>query len=381
MTQRTLRIPGTLKHTSDEQTDVSLQEKARAHAEGHPGLLFMADVLRALHGPPAPLRDAKTFYGTFSPREVMEAFAQRPDLRVKVVKAITGSPAALLRRLSPEALASQVDLLGTEDLPDAERSVRAEADRALSVHELFVKYLDPIDIATYVPAQSIWTYESHDGWWKAEPTASARALMAVELRSVRRLAILNDSEILDLIGDETLERHLSLAVRTSLRRAARRAAGALRPFTDTDLFAAVGAAGGTRDLIDEMVENVPLPQLREVIVHAGRVLGLSELDDSEEPTVVSVGNAPAKPAAAVPTPIGQRIGPKPIPAAGPSPSLANGQNRALNDRVPLPPPPRSMPPVPGAKGGRPAAPIPVEAEGPPQPDDDLAFLDEISGRV
>ena len=168
---------------------------------------FLADILRALHGPIAPLRNAKTFYTAFAPREVMDGFAQRPDLRVKTVKAITGSPATLLRRLSSEALAFQIDLLAIEDLPESERSVRAEADRALSVHDLYFKYVDPADIATYMPMQSIWRYESQDNWWKWEPTAGVRALMTAELRSVRRHEILTDAEILDLLGDETLERH------------------------------------------------------------------------------------------------------------------------------------------------------------------------------
>jgi hypothetical protein len=379
MTQGTLRIPGTLNHTSDEQTDVSLQEKAREHVDRHPGLRFLADLLRALHGPTA-LRNAKTFYSAFTPRAVMDAFAQRPDLRVKVIKAITGSPAALLRRLSPEALASQIDLLAMEDLPEAERSVRAETDRALSVHELYLKYLDPIDIATYMPMQSLWAYEANDNWWKWEPTTSTRAVMAAELKSVRRNGILTDAEILDLLGEETLERHLPLAVRTGLRKAARRAAAEGRPFTDTDMFAGVGGVGGLRDLIDEMVESVPLPELREVIVHAGRVLGLSELDDSEEPTKVTVGNNAAKDSAAVPTPMLGRVGPKPIPAAAAAPVPASGKHRAPNDRG-APPPPKPMPPsFPGSKLGRAAA-IPMEAEGPPQPDDDLAILDEVSGRI
>src|SRR5688572_11631681 len=86
MNQRTLRMPGTLKHTSDEQTDVALQEKAREHADRQPGVRYLADVLRALHLPGTVMRSAKGFYGAFTPREVMEAFAQRPDLRVKAVK-------------------------------------------------------------------------------------------------------------------------------------------------------------------------------------------------------------------------------------------------------------------------------------------------------
>ena len=151
MNQRTLRIPGTLKHKG-EQSDASLQETAREHVERHPGLLFLADVLRALHAAPAPLRDPAAFFDAFSPREVMDAFGERPDLRVRALKAITGGPTALLRRLSTEAVASQIDLLAIDELPEAERSVRADADRALSVHDLFLKYVDPVDIATYLPA-------------------------------------------------------------------------------------------------------------------------------------------------------------------------------------------------------------------------------------
>ena len=376
MTQKALRIPGTLKHTSDEHTDVALQEKAKEHAARHPGVGFLADVLRALHAPGALIRSAQGFYSAFTPREVMDALAQRPDLRAKTVKAITGGAPTLLRRLSPDALASQIDLLVIEDLPEAERSVRAEADRALTVHDLYMKYLDPVDLATYLPVQSIWAYESNDSWWKWEPTAGTRALMATELRSIRRHGILTDAEILDLLGEETLEQHLSLAVRTGLRQAARRAAAAGKPFTDADLFAGPGA--GARDLIDEMVDSVPMAQLRDVVAQAGRILGVSELDDNDEPTAVTFGG-PAKDAAAVPTPIGQRIGPKPTPAVTPAPSLLMGKPRTMNDRN-VTPPPKPIPAAPPPKASRPA-PLPADAAGPPEPDDDLAFLEEISGRV
>jgi hypothetical protein len=340
---------------------------------------FLADVLRALHGPGVSQRDAKIFYSVFTPREVMDALAQRPDLRVKVVKAITGSPAALLRRLSSDALASQIDLLAVEDLPESERAVRADADRALTVHDLYLKYLEPLDLATYLPAQAIWTYESRDNWWKIEPTAGARKLMATELRSIRRHAILTDSEILDLLGDATLEGCLPLSVRTDLRRAARRAAKEGRPFTDADMFAvgAVGDGAGGRDLIDEMVESVPLPQLREVIFQVGRMLGLSALDDSEEPTTVTVSNVAAG-IAAVPMPIGAaRVGPKAM-SVGPTPPPPS-RPRALNDRGATPSP-KPIPPAPPAKGSR-GTPAPVGAEGPPQPDDALDILEEISGRL
>jgi hypothetical protein len=375
MTQRTLRIPSALKHTGDEQTDVSLQETAREHADRHPGLHFLADVLRALHGSSTSQRNPKAFFGAFAPREVMEALSQRPDLRVKAVKAIVGGPPALLRRMSPEAVASQIDLLAIEDLPEAERSVRADADRALSVHEIYLKYLDPLDVAIYLPAQSILSYESQDEWWKREPNATTRALMAAELRSIRRHKILTDSEIIDLLGDETLERNLPLAVRTELRRVARRAAAEGRPFTDSDMFASGGPAGSGRDLIDEMVESVPMPELRGVIGQVVAVLGLAEW----EVTQVSSPSSPspsaiANDAAAIPIPVNRaRSRPRAVPMPGtPLPMTKSGPSSGPIDR---------RPPL-GAKSPPQVPPAPkLDLDGPPAPEDDLALIEEVSGRI
>jgi hypothetical protein len=370
MNQRTLRIPGTLKH-SGEQSDASLQETARAHVDQHPGLLFLAEALRALHASPG-LRSPAAFYAAFSPQQLMGAFAERPDLRVRTLKAITGGPTALLRRLTTDAVASQIDLLSADDLPEAERSVRAEADRALSVHEIYLKYADPVDVATYVSARAVWQYEGQDEWWLRAAASDARPLMASQLRSVRRHAILTDSEILDVLGDETLERHLPLSVRTSLRAAARRAAADGKPFTDSDLFAAGGREDG-RDLIDEMVEHVPLAALREVVDQVARMLGLSGSDAvSASVKEATSGGAAADGAAAAPSlASAPRVGPKAMPIGAATP--ATGAGKAASSAKPRPPaPPLAMPRV-AAHGG--------ETDGPPQPDDDFTFVEEVSGRV
>jgi hypothetical protein len=361
MNQR-MRIPGALKHSADEGSDATLQERAREHVDRHPGLQFLADVMKALHGSPDPQRDAQEFFVAFPAKEMMEALSQRPDLRVRVVKAITGTPTALLRRLPADALASQIDLLAIDDLPESERSVRAEADRSLSVHELYHKYLEPVDVATYFPTDAIWKFEAQDNWWTEAPTPGTRALMAAELRSVRRHAIMTDSEILDLLGDETLETHLPLPVRTALRKAARRAAAEGRPFTDADMFAGVG---GSRDLIDEMVDNVPWAQLREVIVQvAAAMLGYLEPDAARDPgRTATAGSAPTGANTPAPVPASaSRVGPK---ASPPLPPPAKGRGSS----------PKSLPHVGPGKG--PATPD----DAPPQPDDDLAFLEEVSGRI
>jgi hypothetical protein len=371
MNQLTLRIPGTLKH-SGEQSDASLQETARGHVERHPGLLFLADVLRALHASPA-LRSPTAFFRAFSPQDVMGAFAERPDLRVRTLKAITGGPTALLRRLTTEAVASQIDLLAADDLPEAERSVRAESDRTLSVQELYLKYVDPVDLATYVSARSVWEYESQDEWWNRGGAAEARALMASELRSVRRHAIMTDSEILDIIGDETLERSLPIAVRTALRTAARRAAAAGKPFTDGEMFASGGREAG-RDLIDEIVEHVPLATVREVIGEVARMLGVSGQDAAAGPLKVASSAAAAEGDSAVPTLVGgSRVGPKSTPAPTGTPPMGRA---AAPAKPRLPSPPLAMP-----RAADPAAPRATEAEGPPAPDDDFTFVEEVSGRV
>jgi hypothetical protein len=385
MNQRTLRIPSTLKHKG-EQSDASLQETAREHVERHPGLVFLADVLRALHASPAPVRGPATFLDAFPPREVMNAFVERPDLRVRALKAITGGPTALLRRLSTEAVASQIDLLAADDLPEAERSVRTEADRALSVQELYLKYVDAVDIATYLPAVTIWDYEAQGAWWSREATAGARSLMATELRSVRRHAILTDSEILDVLGDETFERYIPLTVRTALRAAARRAAAAGKPFSDSDLFAGAGGEKGEkggRDLVDEMVENIPLPALRVVVDQVARMLGLFGQDAVSGPTrVAATAPAPAERARAFPAPAtADRIGPRPAAIAGALPPASAGK--------PAPPPaPKARPPAPplpraavSKMEALAAALDAAEVNRPPQPDDELAFVEEIPERA
>jgi hypothetical protein len=378
MNQQTLRIPGTLKH-NDEQSDGSLQEAAREHVERHPALLFVSDALRALHASPAPLRAPVAFFGAFSPREVMEAFGERPDLRVRVLKAMTGSPTALLRRLSTEAVANQIDLLAADDLPEAERAVRAEADRALSVPELYLKYVDPVDLVTYLPASTLWEYEAQDVWWSREATAGARLLMAAEVRSVRRHAILTDSEILDVLGDEMFERYMPLSVRTALRAAARRASSAGKPFTDTDLFAGAGTQEGGRDLVDEMVENIPLSVLRVVVDQVARILGLSAQEVVTGPN--SLGSSSpmlAERARAVPVHAsGEGGGAKPAGTAVVLPSATAGKPvpaPAPKARPPAPPPPRSA----ASKMEALAAALDAtEGNAPPKAGDDITFVEEL----
>ncbi len=360
MNQRTLRIPGTLKHKG-EQSDASLRETAREHVERHPGLLFLADVLRAAHASPEPLRGPAAFFDAFPPREVMDAFGERPDLRVRALKAMTGGPTALLRRLSAEAVANQIELLAADDL------------------QLYLQYIDPVDIATYLPAGIVWEYEAEDAWWRREATVGARSLMATELRSVRRHAILTDSEILDVLGDGTFERYMPLTVRTALRAASRRAAAAGKPFTDSDLFAGAGGEKGGRDLVDELVENVPLPVLRVVVDQVARILGLSAQEPVTGPARVP-GPALAERAQGLPASApADRIGPKPAATAGGLPSPSAGQPvPAPKARPPAPPPPRAATSKMEALA---AALNATEVDGPPQPDDDLAFIEDVPDRV
>jgi hypothetical protein len=205
--------------------------------------------------------------------------------------------------------------------------------------------------------------------------------MATELRSVRRHAILTDSEILDVLGDETFERYMPLTVRTSLRAAGRRAAAAGKPFTDSDLFAGAAGGKGGRDLVDELVENIPLPALRVVIDQVARILGLSAQEAVTGPTRVPAGAAaPAERAHAVPAPAtADRVGPKPAVAAGALPPASAGKPApAPKVRPPAPPPARGA----ASKMEALAAALDAtEVDGPPQPDDDLALIEEVLDRV
>jgi hypothetical protein len=314
-------MTGPLVHEGKARPDVELQKEARAHVDGAPLLRFLGDVLAALHQGDEPLRTADTFFATFKPRMVLEALQGRPDLRVKLMTVITGGPSTLVRRLSPSDLATQIDLLSIEDLPAGERAFRRDEDRNKSVKDLYIKYLDPMDLAAYLPAAELWSYESQDRWWTREANRGRRALALAELRSLRKHQLLSDSQILDVIGDEALERDLPLPVRTRLRAAARKAAREKRPFTDSDVFACGRTPDGTRDLTDDLAEHLSLATLRKVVSQAVEALGLhdgagaSGAVRAEQPARESAdkrlpGIAPA-PAAVIPTP-------QPVIVAAPS---------------------------------------------------------------
>ncbi len=289
MDKNGLRVPGALKHSAEARSEADLVKEMRTYVAAQPGLRFLADVLAALHAGPQPLRAPRNFYTAFPPRQVLQAYAERAELRARVGRAITGGAPTLLRRLTPADLAAQIELLVAEDLPASERALRAEEDRSLPVLDLYLKYLDPTDLAVYLPVATIWEYESYDAWWTRDATAPGRTLMAAELKSLRRHAILTDSELLDIIGDETLERDLPIAVRTALRAAARKAAREGKPFKDSDLFAA-RPADSTRDLTDDLAENIALPTLRKVLVRAAEVLGLGAPTTREEQTRPDLAN-------------------------------------------------------------------------------------------
>ena len=292
MDKHVLRVPGTLKHSSDSRSEADLQKEMRAFLGAQPGIRFVADVLTALHAQPQPLRQPRAFYSAFPPRQVLPALTERPELRVRLVRAITGGPPTLLRRLAPADLAAQIELLVAEDLPATERALRAEEDRSLSALDLYLKYLEPSDLAAYIPVSAIWEYESQDAWWTREAGPSGRALMAAELKSIRKHVILTDSEFLDIVGDETLERDLPISLRTNLRAAARKAAREGRPFKDSDLFSSVRSSDTNRDLTDELAENVSLTVLRKVVVRAAEILGLTRDENGKEVAVNRAESAP-----------------------------------------------------------------------------------------
>jgi hypothetical protein len=297
-----LTMGGPLRHGSEVTGDAELDKQASAHVDSQPGVRFLVDALTALHQGAAGIRTAAGFYDAFPPRLVLEALAQRPDLRVKLVQSLTGGPGTLLRRVPPAELAHQIELLAVEDLPVAERGFRLESERTLSVAELYLRRLDPFDVATYLPAQLLWQYESRDGWWNQEPTPGLRALMAAELKSVRRHQLLTDGELLDLVGDETMERDLPVAVRTRLRAAARKAGAEGRAFRDTDLITCVRSADGMRDLMDDLCDHLPLPVLRKVVTRTGELLGITGAAANAPAAVVTSVITSAVPAAAASAP-------------------------------------------------------------------------------
>ena len=282
MADPALLVPGVLRHSKGARSDTDRTKEVRAHADASPGLRFLADVLVALHARPDPIRTPQNFYAKFPAKAVMAALQDRPDLRARVMLALTGGPPSLARRLTHEVMTSQIELLVENDLPEEERAVRATDDRGKGVMELYLKYLQPIDLVAYLPAAELWAYERNDAWWE-RTTPSTRRMMAAELKSIRAHKILSDTELLDRLGNETLERDLPVAIRARLRAAARASAAASKPFSDTDVIDCVRSDDGARDLVDELVVSVALPHLRGIVERAATVIGLVEAKPAPAP--------------------------------------------------------------------------------------------------
>jgi hypothetical protein len=354
------RVPGPLKHPAEITAEADLQKQQRGFLAANPGVRFLADVLAALHVPAQPMRDARAFHAAFSPQLVLQAFSARAELRVRLVKAITGGPPALLRRMAADDLAKQVELLVAEDLPAAERSLRAEEDRALDVFQLYQKYLDPSDLASYLSSALLWQYEAQDQWWTRAATPASRALMTAELKSIRAHAILSDGEILDMLGDETLERDLPLALRTRLRSAARKAGREGKAFKDSDMFSALRSDDGKQDLTDHLVEHVGAATLRKVVARAAEVLGLVQ-------TAPEQGAVPVKEAAAPLKEVGppREMTPTPIVQATPAAARAAAATPAKGAL-----PPKAA--APGKGGKRNLTPVGGIEDLPPEP---VEFID------
>jgi hypothetical protein len=357
------------------ETEAELVKEQRTHVAAQPAVRFLADVLTALHAPPTSLRDARAFYGAFPPGLVLQALSQRFDLRVRLVRAITGGAPALLRRQSLADLANQIELLVSDDLPASERLVRAEEDRTATVAELYRKYLDATDLATYLPGSALWQYEGRDRWWTREASPSTRALMSAELKSIRRHGILADGALIDLIGDEALERDLPLSVRTALRAAARRAAREGRPFRDSDLFSAVGDEGH-RDLVDELCDCVSLPVLRNVVERAAESLGWAAPEPSKDAAKVEVRTpaAPSKAEGKTPAPLARPAAVAPA-AVRPAAVTSVAARPAAAQRAPA----KTVEPAPAAVRQAPdRAPTPVDGLDEPffLSDADVAFRND-----
>jgi hypothetical protein len=161
-----------------------------------------------------------------------------------------------------------------------------------------------------------------------------------------------------------------------VRRGARRAAAEGRPFTDTDMFASGGAGG--RDLIDEMVDSLPMTDLRGVIGQVIAVLGLTEMEVTQVSSPFIAPPSPsASDASAIPIPVNRaRSKPRAVPMPGTPlvPSKPAAPLGPTDRRGPASA--KSVPPAPPAIGANKA-----EADAPPQPDEEFAFIEEVSGRI
>lgn len=225
------------------------------------------------------------FIRHFPPRTIMEALAERPDLRAGLLVPTTGLKQRIAIKKTWQSAGDDLQTALDEGETQAAAIVQAFA---------------PDDRVVYLPEPKLWAFIVEGQFWKVsakdDKAAFATAQQHIAYLLDRALVdgLIVPRDVVDGIGVNELCNRLPRSEMASLFNAALSGGRKGTPFTDRDLLAALPPS--------TLVQHVPLPHVYETVIHAriATVHGYLVVEEKPAPAAApapppAVAEKPAEP--------------------------------------------------------------------------------------
>jgi hypothetical protein len=203
-----------------------------------PGMLrFLAHVME--NGLQAGLRTQHDFIRHFTPRDIMQGLADRPDLRANILVPTTGVRPKIALKKSAESAGEDLQIALEEGETDAELIV------SLFHPDDRVRYLDNARLWNYIIEPKFWMTEKKDG--VAFERAKSHMAFIIDRAIEDRLLTFRD--IVEGITVGTMVQYLPPTELQSVIERALSHSHSSKPFSEQDLITAVPSV--------RLVEHIP----------------------------------------------------------------------------------------------------------------------------
>lgn len=224
------------KNPKDSQTDDMVWE---LESQLEPGMLrFLAHVIE--NGLQAGLRTQQDFIRHFTPKDIMQGLAERPDLRANILVPTTGVRPKIALKKTAESAGLDLQISLDEGETDAELIV------SLFHPDDRVRYLDTARLWNYIIEPKFWTTEAKDG----NAHTQAKAHMAFIVARAIEDHLVTHRDVVDGISVGTMVKYLPPTELQSMIEKALSNSHSGTPFTEQNLLEAVPAT--------KMMEHIPL---------------------------------------------------------------------------------------------------------------------------
>lgn len=188
------------------------------------------------------------FIRHFPPHTIMEALAERKDLRASLLVPTTGLKLKIAIKKSWQSSADDLQTALDEGETDAKAIVSA---------------FDPDDRVRYLDDKKLWAFLVEGQFWMAPPKSAeittARAHVAFMIDRALADKLITPRDVVDAISVAQMSSHLPRGELAKVIQAALDSGRTNKPFTDVELLAALPAS--------VLVEHIPLAHIFESVLH------------------------------------------------------------------------------------------------------------------